>query len=423
MAKKHIKTEAKPVLTKRQLSRHKRQERIQHIIYISGAVFLVLLIAFLGYGFWNEQIKPFHQPAATINGVTYDMDYYVKFLNLYTIGKDATETATTADHLIDVIHYNQAIINAAPELGIEVSDDDINNALKTVGLPDNKVNRDAIEASLLVNNLTRDYFDKQVPASVEQVDTQAMLVESADIADQVRARLAVGDNFTAKAIEYSQEPFTKDNGGNVGWLPKGYATLLLGSLGNSALKDIPFTLQAGELSQPTFDGTVTKSIGYWVVQVTELDPKKGSHVRGILASSRHDAEMIREKILAGEDFATLVKTYSQDATTAAKDGEIGWTEDGTIANRLILGLAMPLQAGGVSQPGADTSVETVGGFWLVKAVDRDDNRVIDDSTRRMITTGLFENWISEKMKNDSVTMLLTDEQKAWAINIVVKSRG
>lgn len=423
MAKKRIKTEVKPVLTKRQLSRHKRQERIQHIIYISGAVFLVVLIAFLGYGIWNEQVKPFHQPALKINGVTYDTDYYIKYLDIYSKGMDATQITSTADNIPKIIQYNQAVIKSAPELGISVSNDDISKGLKTVGFPDDKARRDAVEASMLVNSMMKDYFDKQVPASMEQVNTQALLVESADTADKLRARLAAGDNFTAMASENSLDPLTKDNGGKLGWLPKGFADVMLGSLGNSVLKDVPFTLQAGELSQPIFDGMVTKPIGYWVVQVTEKDPQKGSHVRGILTGSRNDADMIREKIVAGDDFATLVKTYSQDSISAAKDGELGWTSDGSISNRLVLGLAGPLDTGGVSQPATDTSVKTVGGFWLVKALDRDDNRELDSNTRQTLVTGLFENWVGGKMKNDSVETLLTDEQKAWAINIVVKSRG
>lgn len=295
MAKKRIKTEVKPVLTKRQLSRHKRQERIQHIIYISGAVFLVVLIAFLGYGIWNEQVKPFHQPALKINGATYDTDYYIKYLDIYSKGMDATQITSTADNIPKIIQYNQAVIKSAPELGISVSNDDISKGLKTVGFPDDKARRDAVEASMLVNSMMKDYFDKQVPASMEQVNTQALLVESADTADKLRARLAAGDNFTAMASENSLDPLTKDNGGKLGWLPKGFADVMLGSLGNSVLKDVPFTLQAGELSQPIFDGMVTKPIGYWVVQVTEKDPQKGSHVRGILTGSRNDADMIKRK--------------------------------------------------------------------------------------------------------------------------------
>jgi parvulin-like peptidyl-prolyl isomerase len=425
LAKKHIKPEVKPLVTKRQLSRHQRQQRIQYIIYISGAVFMALLIAFVGYGYWDVQIKPFRQPVAKINGITYDMDYYLKSLELYSKGQDATQTATVANDLITIIEYNDALRKAAPEVGVTVSNDELNSTLKSLNLPDEKAYRDAISATALANKLLKDYFDKQVPASVEQVETQALFVESTDVADKVAARLAAGDNFTALAAEYSLEPLTRDNGGNLGWLPKGFTDILLGNLGNSELKNIPFTLEAGQLSQPTFDGKVTKQLGYWVVQVTENDPSptKGSHVRAILTGSRHDADEIRAKIIAGDDFATLVKTYSQDADSAQQDGDMGWTGEGGISNRTVMGLANPLEVEAVSQPGADSTVQTVGGFWLVRALDKDENRVLDDSTRQTLRMGLFQNWMTEKMKNDSVETLINEDQKAWAINFVVNNRG
>ncbi|MCJ7514967.1 MAG: peptidylprolyl isomerase [Dehalococcoidia bacterium] len=423
MAKKHEKKEVKPHITRRQLSRHRRQQRIQHIIYITGAVFLASIICFIGYGFWDAQIRPFRQPVAKINGTTYDMGYYLKMLDLYSKGQDATQTMSTANNLIQVMEYNQALNKAAPELGITVSSDEINNVLKAASLPDEKVNRDAAAAVLLTNKLKVDYFDKEVPTSIEQAHTQALLVESTDIAEKAAARLSATDNFTALANEFSLEPITKQYGGDLGWLPKGYTNILLGNLGNSKLKDIPFTLEPGVLSQPTFDGVVKKSLGYWVVQVTEKDPTRGSHVRGILTGSRHDADAIRAKIVAGEDFATLVKTYSQDTANSDNVGDMGWTQEGAITSRLVLGLAMPLDTGAVSQPAADSSVATVGGFWLIRVLEKDENRVLDDTTRQAITTGLFENWITDKMKNDSVETIITEDKKAWAIDIVNKSRG
>ncbi|OGN90531.1 MAG: hypothetical protein A2Z70_01850 [Chloroflexi bacterium RBG_13_48_17] len=423
MAKKHIKTEVKPLPTKRQLSRHRRQQRIQHIIYITGAVFLALLIGFIGYGYWDEQVRPFSQPAAKINGVTYDMDYYIKFLELYSGGQDATQTATVANNLVNIIEYSTAVRKAAPELGFTVSNDELNSALKTAALPNEEVYRDAVTSTLLAGKLLQDYFDKQVPSSIEQVEAQALFVESTDIAKDVMDRLAAGDNFTSLATEYSLESITQSNGGNLGWLPKGFTDILLGSIGNSALKDVPFTLEPGELSQPTFDGTVTKSLGYWVVQVTEKDPTKGSHVRGILTGSRHDADELRDKIVAGEDFATLVKDYSQDSVSAQLGGDLGWTGESGIINRVVLKLALPLESGTVSQPAADTSIETQGGFWLVRVINKDENRALDDTTRQTLRNGLFDKWITEKMKNDSVETLLSEDQKSWAINYVINRRG
>jgi parvulin-like peptidyl-prolyl isomerase len=131
---------------------------------------------------------------------------------------------------------------------------------------------------------------------------------------------------------------------------------------------------------------------------------------------------MRAKILAGDDFATLVKTYSQDSAISDNVGDMGWTGEDGITNRLVLGLALPLESSAVSQPAVDSSVQTKGGFWLVRVINKDENRVLDDTTRQTLKNRLFENWITEKMKNDTVETLLTEDQKSWAINLVVKSR-
>jgi parvulin-like peptidyl-prolyl isomerase len=423
LVKKREKPEVKSHLTRRQLSKHRRQQRIQHIIYITGAVFLALVIGFVGYGYWDVQVRPFHEPVAKINGTTYDMGYYLKMLELYTRGQDSTKTASMANDLIKIMEYNQEVVKAAPELGVTVSDDEVKSVLQNASLPDEKVYRDAALATLFSQKLTTDYFDKQVPSSAEQARTEALFVESSDIADKLATRLNAGDNFTELATEFSLEPITKQYGGQLGWLPKGFTNLLLGNLGNSKLADVPFTLQPGVLSQPIFDGVVKKPLGYWVVQVTEKDPTKGSHVRGILTGSQHDAQSIRTMIIDGEDFATLVKKYSQDTANSDNVGDMGWTGTGEITNRLIQGIALPLEVGAVSQPAADSSVETIGGFWLIKVLEKDDNRVLDDSTRQALTTVLFENWITDKMKNDSVQTIITEDKKTWAIDLVNKTKG
>ncbi|GAI66072.1 unnamed protein product, partial [marine sediment metagenome] len=54
-------------------------------------------------------------------------------------------------------------------------------------LPKDKVYRDIISAGLLREKLM-EYFDLQLPATMEQAHIQAMLVESRPVADEVIAK-------------------------------------------------------------------------------------------------------------------------------------------------------------------------------------------------------------------------------------------
>ena len=249
-----------------------------------------------------------------------------------------------------------------------------------------------------------------------------MFLESNEVAKKVIDRLKAGDDFTALAKEYSLEATTKEKGGDLGWLPKDFAYVFLGNLGDSLLKDIPFNLEPGVLSEPTYDGSVTKGIGYWLVEVTEKDEKKGSHAKGILLGSRQEAEEIRTRIEAGEDFGALAKEYSQDPISRGQGGDLGWTQEGGFTSKVPLGLAMQLEPGVVSQPLADDSVQTKGGYWLVKVVDKDAKRVLDDETRNTLKLRLFEDLISEQRGKISIERYLTQAQKSWAVARVLKGR-
>jgi parvulin-like peptidyl-prolyl isomerase len=234
--------------------------------------------------------------------------------------------------------------------------------------------------------------------------------------------LKAGDEFAALAKEYSLEATTKEKGGDLGWLPKDFAYVLLGDLGDSLLRNVPFDLEPGVLSEPTYDGSVTKGIGYWLVEVIEKDEQKGSHARGILLGSQQEAKEIRARVEAGEDFGALAKEYSQHSESKEQGGDLGWTQEGGISSKVVLGLAMQLEPGVVSQPVADDSVLTKGGYWLIKVVDRDDSRALDDETRNTLRLKLLEDLVTEQSEKISVETYLTEEQKSWAVARVLRKR-
>ncbi|MBN2463948.1 MAG: peptidylprolyl isomerase [Dehalococcoidia bacterium] len=422
MAKKHAKTEVKLAPTKRQLTRRQRQQRIERIITIVGVAFFVLITGFIGYGYYIEHYKPLHQPVVKIGDTVFDMDYYIKLLELYTQGEDDSETWAMADKLIEVIEYGEIMRTVSPDFGFTVSTDEVKSELKRSGLPDERVYRDTISSTLLASKLLQNYFDPKVPSECEQVQVQAMFMESEETAKMMADKLGGGEDFTSVATKYSLEAVTKERGGDLGWIPKDFTDMFLGELGDSLLKDIAFDLEPGMLSEPTYDGTVTKGIGYWLVEVLEKDDTKGSHARGILLGSRQEAEEVRARIESGEDFGALAKEYSQDLMSKEQGGDLGWTQQEKITSEVALALALQLEPNVLSQPSADDSVKTKGGYWLVKVLDRDDSRAFDDETRGTIKLQLFEDWVNEHRQKDSVETYLTEKQKSWAVAQVLKKR-
>ena len=67
------------------------------------------------------------------------------------------------------------------------------------------------------------------------------------------------------------------------------------------------------------------------------------------ATTRQKLVAIRERILAGEDFAALASVTSKDAGSAAQGGDLGWTGPGTFVGEFEQVL-MSLKDNEISEP-------------------------------------------------------------------------
>jgi len=406
--------------TRRQLSRWRRERRVQRITLIAGCIFLVFILAYAGYGFYTEELKPLNQTVLKVDDSVFKMNYYLKLLKFYSRGQEDAMLPTIAELSLGAMEQGEVLRQEAPKLGFHVTDEEVKQGLKDSKLPDDKAHADLVAARMLTARLLEDYFDPMVPKTCEQAYVQAMLLQDEDTATEVARRVADGEDFLALAKEFTVEPVTKSKGGDLGWLPRGYLDILLG-LDSQAFEDMVFSVAPGKVSEPVFDASVTKNIGYWIVEVLEKDESKGSHIRGILLGTKKEALEIRERLEKGEDFATLAKEFSQDETSGEQGGDLGWVQrwgDTSTLSRL----AFSLEPGSLSQPTPDASKTTKGGYWLIKVVEKDPARKLDEEVRETLKTDAFANWLNEVRKSHTIERLLTDEQKMWAIKKVLKQK-
>jgi peptidyl-prolyl cis-trans isomerase SurA len=148
-------------------------------------------------------------------------------------------------------------------------------------------------------------------------------------ADDVTRQIQDGLDFKAAAIRYSDAPNALE-GGDLG--VRQYDEL------PSAFAEIADRLQVGETS-PAIRGPN----GFHIIKL--IDKRAASaqvvteyHARHILIKktevrssdeARAKVELIRERLVAGEDFAKLAKEFSEDGPTANLGGDMGWfTQNG-----------------------------------------------------------------------------------------------
>jgi peptidyl-prolyl cis-trans isomerase SurA len=156
-------------------------------------------------------------------------------------------------------------------------------------------------------------------ATPEQIATAQQKIQG------VREVIMRGElDFRAAAIRYSDAPNALD-GGDVGWraydaIPPAFAGMVQG-------------MRPGDVSQP-----VRGPSGYQIIQLVESREAGQQTIteynsQGILVrisptlpseAARQKAESLHARLVAGEDFATLARSSSDDGLSRADGGDMGW---------------------------------------------------------------------------------------------------
>jgi peptidyl-prolyl cis-trans isomerase SurA len=174
--------------------------------------------------------------------------------------------------------------------------------------------------------------------------------------DSLRNEIYAGTDFSELAKLYSQDPGSKNRGGDLGFTRRG--TLV------TEFEKVAFTLDIGEISKP-----VKTAFGYHIIQPLEKQGDK-VRVRHILINppiTENDeqkiydfAMTIKDSIKTIDDFIALSERHSIDAQTNNKGGDLGWISPNDFAIPEIGQVLQYLELNECSQP-----VKTNLGYHLL----------------------------------------------------------
>jgi len=102
----------------------------------------------------------------------------------------------------------------------------------------------------------------EVPESAEQVHARHILVDTEEEAQHIRSQLQAGADFANLAKAHSQDKSTRDNGGDLGFFPRGILVA-------PEVEEAAFSLQPGQFSE-----VIPSPLGFHIVQVVERDPNR-----------------------------------------------------------------------------------------------------------------------------------------------------
>ena len=153
-----------------------------------------------------------------------------------------------------------------------------------------------------------------------------------------------------------------------------------------------------------------------MVEIDEEEEEK-VHVRAMLLGSEQEAQEVIARLEGGEDFGELAEELSQDEATKSKRGDLGWLTPQDVAS-ILEDFVFNSEPGELSEPIRDDRLLTKGGYWLVKVIDKDDNRKIEDNDRALLKLKALDEWIASLWDNpdNELEDYLDNEKMVWALD-------
>lgn len=323
--------------------------------------------------------------------------------------------------LLERMINDSVLMQDAKETGIRIDDGTLDKTLQRIA-DENSVSmtefrrlleqdgvrwqkfREEIRSELIMQRLREREVEGNINVTEAEVDTQIALeareattdlefrlahilvlvpeqATSAQIeAKRKRALLALGElrkgaDFAQISAQYSDAPDALQ-GGNLGWRPSGR----LPALFIEALSP----LKAGEITD-----ILRSANGFHIVKMLDKRGKSATptiqqtKVRHILIKSKEgvtddDARerllRLRERIVAGADFAELARVHSDDPS-ASKGGDLGWISPGDTVPEFERTMNQ-LRDNEISMP-----VQSQFGWHLVQVLERKTEGVSEDRKR------------------------------------------
>lgn len=254
----------------------------------------------------------------------------------------------------------------------------------------------------ITDSLVREAYDRlqsdvrashiliKLPPSPSPKDTLAAYNKSMAIMAKVKAD---PKKFGEIAKAQSEDPSAKSNEGDLGYF-------------TSLQMVYPFETAVYNASKGDIVGPVRTRFGYHLVKVDDKRNARGqirvAHIMirsedadpdDVKASLKQRADEVYEKLKAGEDFGDLARKFSDDRTSAAKDGELPAFGAGKMVEEF------EEASFGIKEPGEFTKpIKSPYGWHVIKLIERVPLKSFDE----------YEKELKSKISRDSRSDITKD---------------
>jgi peptidyl-prolyl cis-trans isomerase SurA len=251
---------------------------------------------------------------------------------------------------------NEIVVNElrGREIGgkIKVTDREVEHYLDTQG----KVGEDLIQ-----------YHLGHILISVPEGASASTIQKAQEKANELVKKLRSGQDFSQTAISESNDGNAL-KGGDLGWRTlKDMPTLFVGEVGKLAKGAISEPLRSPSgfhiIKMLDLKGSLTDGHTIVKTKVRHILVKTNELIDDVEASKR--SWTLKERIISGDDFATLARSNSDDKGSAIKGGSLDWVEPGALVKPFEDAMTK-LKIGEVSDP-----VQTQFGWHIIQVLERE----------------------------------------------------
>jgi parvulin-like peptidyl-prolyl isomerase len=377
-------------LTRKQISRREREQRLRQRLITGTSVVLLLIVAILGWGLYDQYVLQPRRPVATVYGTEIPLAEYQRLVRY---------------RRWDYRSYLEQLQAQRQQLG--AAEDDQAFLLQYI---DQQIQQ--LQSELM--NLPISVLD-------EMIDDRIIRRESAQrgitvTADEVQLRLEEQFGYERNPVEPTPEPTSA--------LPD-VATPDVATTGPLTATATPAPTPTPTVAPMTQEQFVERSTAWYeavreATGLTEADLRylmEGSlyrtklsdairaeapttaeqvHARHILVATREEAESIVARLEAGEDFAALAAQLSQDTSNKDDGGDLGWFPRGQMVESFA-------EAAFALQPGETSDVvETEFGFHVVRVEEREADRPLESAALQSAQDQAWEDWLAAQRLSDQV---------------------
>ncbi|MDD3364917.1 MAG: peptidylprolyl isomerase [Syntrophomonas sp.] len=276
------------------------------------AYFIILctvLMLFIGY----QLVQSKNEVIASVNGEKITKDQLYDAL-VQSSGKQVLDSLIS-EKIVELEAKKQNIVVSDDDIQKEIDkyyeqyggEEGFNQALATSGYTLDQVKKDIISnlkvKKILEPQITiteeelKAYFEenKATFAQEKQVKASHILVDSLEIANEVKQKLVDGGDFAQLAKEYSTDPGTKENGGDLGFFGSEQMAI--------EFEKAAFALKVGEISDP-----VQTEYGYHIIKLVD---KKDAQEANYEQSKAEIRDALLEKKIGEEYDSWMQNLYQQ----------------------------------------------------------------------------------------------------------------